>query len=135
MAGQPATSTGEPAEKERQESVWASFGRADAKLFMVIFAGTVAANVVTVMIVAVALIAARSGSNGRPHLGAVLIYLGCVIAGVVTVGVGVQALRQKRPKDTESRVIALMVAAFTLLMGLLSSVYLLVLLGYAVGVK
>lgn len=121
--------------EERERSFWASFSQADMKLFLVTFAGTVAANVVTVMVVAVALIASRPATGGRPTVGSVLIDLFCVICGVLTVGVGVHAFRQKRPKDTESRVIALMVASLTLFMGLLSSVYLLVLLGYAVGVK
>ena len=108
--------------EERERSFWAGL-QADMKLFLVTFAGTVAANVVTVMVVAVALIASRPATGGRPTVGSVLIDLFCVICGVFTVGVGVHAFRQKRPKDTESRVIALMVAAFTLFMGLLSSVY------------
>lgn len=48
------------------ESLWASFNRADMKLFIVTFAGTLAANVMTVTVVAVALLIARPLTIGRP---------------------------------------------------------------------
>ena len=124
----------EPAE-ERERSLWASFSQADMRLFLVTFAGTVAANVVTVMVVAVALIASRPSNGGRPTVGAVLIDLACVICGVMTVGIGVAAFRRKGPRDTTSRTITVMIASVTVFMGLLASVYLLILLGYAVDVK
>lgn len=67
MAEQPVPedpAEGDQVEKERQESLWASFNRADMRLLIVTFAGTVAANVVTVMVVAIAIIVARSQING-----------------------------------------------------------------------
>jgi hypothetical protein len=55
--------------EHRNESFWASFNRADAKLFLITFAGTVAANVVTVMTVAVAIIVARLLQAPAPSAG------------------------------------------------------------------
>ena len=83
----------EPAEEEEHEaSFWASFTRADTRLFLMTFAGTVAANIVTVMVVAVALIASRPSNGGRrPTVGSVLIDLFCVISGVITVRIGLAA--------------------------------------------
>jgi len=125
----------EHGDKEAEPSFWDSFTRADARLFLMTFAGTVAANVVTVMVVAVALIASRPPSSGRPTAGSVPIDLACSAAGVMAVGIGITALRRTRMNDRGSRTIALMIGAVTVFMGLISSVYLLVLLGYAVGVK
>ena len=129
-----ASTEKEPAE-EREGSLWVSFSQADMRLFLVTFAGTVAANIVTVMVVAVALIASRPANGGRPTVGSVLIDLFCVISGVMTVGIGVAAFRYKGRRDTTSRTITVMIASVTVFMGLLASVYLLILLGYAVDVK
>ena len=124
----------EPAE-ERERSLWASFSQADMRLFLVTFAGTVAANVVTVMVVAVALIVARPQISGRPTVGAVLILVGFAVTGVVMVGRNVISLLRKRPRDTTSRTLNAPLLTLTVLLGLITSEIVLVLLGLAVGVK
>jgi hypothetical protein len=134
MTGQPATAE-EGAGKEHEESFWASFTRADRRLFLITFAGTVAANVVTVMVVAIALIVARPPPGVRPTPAAVLLDLGVVVIGLMTIGIGVAALRRWRPRDTTSRANDMVTLVLTVVMGLFTLVFLLVLLGYAVGVK
>jgi hypothetical protein len=48
-------------EAPREESLWDSFTRADMKLLRITFAGTLAANVVTVMVVATVAVAGMAG--------------------------------------------------------------------------
>ena len=112
----------------------ASFTQADLKLFLVTFAGTVAANVGTVMIVAVAVIVTRPPIGVRPGAGAVLTDLCGAAIGLMTIGIGVAALRRWRSSYKTSRpeVVMLVLAA---VMGLGTLAFLLALLGYAVGVK
>jgi hypothetical protein len=57
-----------PTGAEPGESLWGSFNRADIKLFLITFAGTVAANVVTVLVVAVAVILVQHRVPGL-HVG------------------------------------------------------------------
>lgn len=133
MTEQP---TAEKAEEDSEKSFLASFTRADAKLLLITFAGTVAANVVTVMVVAFAVILARSSTTTpRPTEGAVLIDLAAVAAGVMTLGVGVSFMRQRRVGAAYSRVITLIIVVLVVAECLISAVFLLVLLGDAVGVK
>lgn len=120
---------------EREQSFWASFSQGDAKLFLVTFAGTVAANVVTVMIVAVAVVVARSGTKGRPTAFGVLIDLFCAVSGVLAVTVGVTTVRPLRKIDKTSRAVFLAVGILAVVLGLIGVLFLLILLGYAVGVK
>jgi hypothetical protein len=124
----------EPAE-EREHSFLASFSQADLRLFLITFAGTVAANVVTVMVVAVALIVARPQLGGRPTVGAVLTLVGFAAIGVVMVGRNVTSLLHKRPRDTTSRTLNAPLLTLTVILGLITSEIVLILLGLAVGVK
>jgi hypothetical protein len=134
VATTPVDSRDEHAE-EREQSLWASFSRADMRLFLVTFAGTVAANVVTVMVVAVAVIVARSGTSGRPTAGGVLIDLFCGLSGAMAVGIGVTAIRPLRKSGTQFRGVMLAIGGIAVATGLLGVVFLLIVLGYAVGVK
>jgi hypothetical protein len=105
----------------------ASFSQADLKLFVVTFAGTVAANVVTVIIVAVALLLARPPAGVRPTPAAVLIDLYAVVIGLMTVGIAIRHMRGGR-RD----LVLLFLVTITGLGGL---IFAMILLGYAVGVK
>ena len=133
MTDAPATAT--PAEKEAEKSFWASFTQADKRLRLITFAGTVAANFVTVMVVAAAVILTRPPNTSGPTLGSVLIYLGCVICGVLAVGVGITVVRRKPPAGTIFRTFAVTLGFFLVAMGLITSVFLIVLLGEAAGLK
>jgi hypothetical protein len=94
----------------------------------------VADNVVTVMVVAVAIIVARTSS--RPALGPVLIDLACVVFGLMVIFVGLIARRATSTReDTTSRTIGAVLLAVMQFCGLVTVVFLLALLGYAVGVK
>jgi hypothetical protein len=122
----------EPAE-ERQTSLWTSFSQADLKLFLITFAGTVAANLATVMVVAVALI--LDGSQ-RPTARGVISLLVIAIIGLAFVVHAITTRPRKRAHDIRSvRWAKIALMALTGLMGLLVSLYLLGLLGYAVRVK
>ena len=124
-----ASTEKEPAEEEHQESFWASFNRADAKLLLVTFAGTVAANAVTVMVVAIALISARPAFAGRPGIGTVLIYLYFVIIGALGVGTTLSLSRRAHRRWRVALVAVAVVGGLAVFDALL------ILLGYAVGVK
>jgi hypothetical protein len=82
--------------KERQESLWASFTRDDMKLFLVTFAGTVAANIVTVMVVAVAVIFARHPGgpirgHERPSSQLAPLWLWWFVLGTIGAGGGLNS--------------------------------------------
>ena len=65
------------ADEREQQSFWESLDRADKKLFLVTFAGTVAANVVTVTVLAIAVIIARPSVSGQPKTATnILWYVG-----------------------------------------------------------
>jgi hypothetical protein len=137
MAEQPAPEdqAGEDqAGKGRQESIWASFTRDDMKLLLITFAGTVAANVVTVMVVALAVIAARPTKGLRLTVSIVLIFVTYVVVGILCAAISAIATRRMRARGVTSRVIRVMIAG-VVAMGLFALVYLLVLLGLAAGVK
>jgi hypothetical protein len=119
----------EHGDKEPEPSFLASFNRADAKLFLVTFAGTVAANVITVMVVAVAVILARPQLAGRPTVGLVLVYLFLGGFGVLLTSVSIVRLRRKR---VISKMFILILMVFS---AILVSEDLLILLGFAVRVK
>lgn len=116
---------------ERQPSFLASFSQADLRLLLITFAGTVAANVVTVMVVAVALIAARPKNSERPTVASVLILALFGLIGVFIVARGAPDFRRKRARGTTTVTLRVL----TVVMGLMTLEILLVLLGYAVGVK
>jgi hypothetical protein len=106
------------------------------RLLLVTFAGTVAANLVTVMLVAIAIIFARPSNGVRPTPGTVLFYLLDVWVGTSVVVSLLTWLRKKRPRGSTSRTIATITVAFvTVTVTLSTVVVLLILLGWAVGVK
>jgi hypothetical protein len=134
-----ATTTTDDSHEERAEedhrSFLASFSPADLRLFLITFAGTVAANVVTVMVVAVAVIAARPKVSGRPTVGDVLAFLFCAICGIGFLCWFPVWVRDKRTKGKISPRENVLILIMLVLMGLITSEILLLLLGWAVGVK
>jgi hypothetical protein len=66
------------------------------RLLAVTFAGTLAANVMTVLVVAAAIIAVRSSTYPRPTLSTVLQALTMLVAGVAGVVLFTYAVRQSR---------------------------------------
>ena len=88
------------AAQEPTPSGWKSLS-SDTRLFIVTFAGTVLANVVTIMVVAVAVIIARPRVSGQPKTAVnILWYIG--LAAVSTVIVG-GAVAYSRHRDKEGR--------------------------------
>jgi hypothetical protein len=124
----------EPAE-ERQRSFWASFSQTDLRLFLVTFAGTVAANVLTVMIVAVAVIAARPENSGRPTASGALDDILVLAIAATLLGISMAAWSPWRPWVGRLRALNVVGPVITVVLGLFTLVYLLILLGYAAGVK
>lgn len=64
------------AEQETRTSFWASFTQADMRVLVITFAGTLAANIVTVLVVAVAVVVARSSAHPKPTGSSVLSTMG-----------------------------------------------------------
>jgi hypothetical protein len=115
-------------EKEAEPSFWASFNRTDAKLLVVTIVGTLAANVVTVMVVAVAIIVVGA-SRSRPSSDLVYTTLLDTVLGILVTGFLVSSFRRARGGFKVIRaVIAIMSGLFTVQL-------LLILLGYAANIK
>jgi hypothetical protein len=123
-------------EDASERSFWASFSQADLRLFLVTFAGTVAANMVTVMVVALALIASRPprGKQGANAGGVVILVIFSVL-GLASVIVSVAALRRNRSKHTMDLTTKVILATLAVSLGVLAVLSLLILLGWAAGVK
>ena len=130
MATTPDDTHEEPAEEERQESFWDSFNRADAKLFLVTFAGTVAANVLTVMLVAIAIISDRARFVKPTSTGVIFSLIVALFGGLGIVGAR-QVLREKG-QTRLNKGVGWIVVAFMCSVTLL---IVLSLLGYAAGIK
>jgi hypothetical protein len=121
------------AEDAKPESLL--FNRADAKLLLVTFAGTVAANIVTVMVVAVAIILVRKPGTSHalpapPGLVPTAL-ITCLAVAVLTIG-ATWVRKRWFASDPGARVMLWMLwlsAAFLIM------IFVLILLGYAVGVK
>ena len=95
-----AMATEDGAAQEPTPSGWKSLS-SDTRLFIVTFAGTVLANVVTIMVVAVAVIIARPRVSGQPKTAVnILWYIG--LAAVSTVIAG-GAVAYSRHRDKEGR--------------------------------
>ena len=118
-------------EEKKAESFLASFNRADAKLLIVTFAGTVAGGLATVMVVAVAIICVRWEASQSPsaiHLTIIVLSgLGVGISAIIS---GLSGFRRyhavfDRRADLAVALMGVAIVTFTLLL----------LLGYAVGVK
>lgn len=135
MATTTADDSHEEAAKERQPSFLGSFSQADLRLFLITFAGTVTANVLTVMVVAVAIILARPQISEPPNATDVLVFLLCAISGIGFLPFLVLFVRDKRAKGKISPREDVLILVVLTLLGLLGTLALLTLLGWAVGVK
>jgi hypothetical protein len=130
MAEEPATVEEPAKEQEHQESFWASFNQADMKLFVLTFAGTVAANIVTVMVVAVAVILVRAKRtptwSALLYSAAAATFLGYVITTVA---------RFLPSSNRTKRLIRISSLPFGLLVCFGVLLLVLILLGDAAGIK
>jgi hypothetical protein len=134
---QPDPTGGEPAKESDPKSAWARLP-ADTRLLLVTVAGTLIANVLTVLVVALAIIVAKKGVSGtlasRWALGG-LVACGGIGAVVVAHWLDKRPslARVVRPRHVRSIVNYLMSILFGAL--LLVFVYLLAVLGKAAGVR
>ena len=70
--------------KKQDEPILRSFSRDDAKLLIITFAGTVAANIITVILVGLAIVSARSsGFTTHRSWSSILLDVAVLIAGIV----------------------------------------------------
>ncbi len=119
-------------EKRSSEREAARWSRSDTRLLLVTFLGTVAANLLTVLIVALAILFARGGNTGvalygaaalNPALGLeVLVIVGSLMALLL-----IRRLRRSVPLREQGNLllVCVVIAAMTALL----------LLGFAEGVK
>jgi hypothetical protein len=133
------TDTGR-AEKEREPSFVASFTAADWRLLVMTFTGTLAANVVTVVVVALAVIVARymlsTEANG-PHPN-VPLYLGlsalCCVVNVPLIIVAV-VIARKTPDGRRQAIARRLMIASAAVGSPITLLLMLILLGAATGVR
>jgi ABC-type glycerol-3-phosphate transport system permease component len=109
--------------------------RDDVKLFCVTFAATVAGTIVTAMIAGAAVALDRSKFVGRPNFLAILLLSWPAFWGIVAVVVVVRESRHKHNEDNEDTLRRSHRRLLVLLVALGTAFLLLVLLGYAAGVK
>src|SRR5262245_46499455 len=126
--------------KERESSFWRTFTQSDMRLLLLTFAGTLAANVMTVVVVAFAIIAAHAlrpyKDNTPPTPGTMLEMVALGVLWIAMLTGCVIALRQRnRPNTTAGRIFARVTVAATAALTLMTATLLLALLGYAVGVE
>lgn len=115
-----------------QRPFWASFNRNDAKLLLITFAGTVAANLVTVMVAAVAIISVTG--SPRPTTQSVVDALIFGVGALALTGLGLVIVRQRWHEPNRrflnaSWIISLISMSFTALY------WLLLLVGYVARIK
>jgi hypothetical protein len=113
----------------KKESLWDSFTRTDLKLLIVTFAGTLAANIVTVIVVAVAVVIARWNLAGQRL--SIRVVIGNLVAAVVFMGCEIIIIRRMRRTGQKDILLVTLVAAS----GLFILLFVLVLIGYASGVR
>lgn len=122
--------------EERDTSFWSSFSQDDIRLLVVTFAGTVAANVVTAVVVAVAVIAARPSPGYQITSAGVLKTIGLVLLGALITLTGTVAIRWTRKRGWPfARWITVILLVLVAVAAVGTLVFVLVLLGLAVGVK
>lgn len=131
-----ATTKPDDTDEEWQPPLLGNFSQADLKLLLITFGGTVAANVVTVMVVALAVILSRPRVVGVPlNVNAVVAFLVCAVSGLGFLPFLILYFRDKRAKGMISPREDVLIVVLLMLMGLLGTLALLTLLGWAVGVK
>jgi hypothetical protein len=121
----------EHAGKDAEPSFWDSFNQADVKLFVVTFAGTLAANIVTVLVVAFAVIADRTSNRPVDTPITIALTAPVVFVGFLAMTAGDRLLRRQR-KIARRRKVFLWILVLTWPIVLTA---VLVLLGWAAGIK
>jgi hypothetical protein len=121
----------QPEGRAEQHSSLTSFDQADLKLLVVTFAGTLAANIVTAFVVAIAIIEARPGFLGRPTLFHDLFEPAFGLALSLSTIIVVRISGRGNTTARERRFTSVSI----LIMGLFACSQVLVLLGLALGVK
>lgn len=139
MTSQSATaSEGDPAEPTtKPQSFWASFSGPDLRTLAVTIMGTLIANLVTIMVVAIAIgldraftrpsVAGPLGAGGVVYICGVLAFFFAVFAA----GLGYQSARLRRTTGRHSRVLTSACATS----GCATLIFVLVLLGAAAGFR
>jgi hypothetical protein len=122
-----------PEHETNELSFWRSFSQADIRLLVVTTAGTVIGAVLTVAIVAVAIITAKlfAGSGGLAGTGA---FIGSMLGGLLAVAILMGQTLRFVPPDWRIVVRSLRLLMYGLA-GIFLMFFLFGLLGYAAGIK
>jgi hypothetical protein len=131
--------TDESADSERpNKPIFQSWTPGDIKLLIITIAGTVAANIITVIVVALAIIAARSGRPTSNTPGAYAFLLGATSFPVITVYMAFSYLhhiRHRRSNSFGDQAFKWVLTILGLASGCIALVYILTWIGFAVGIK
>ncbi len=113
---------------EEEQSFWASFDQADMKLFLVTFAGTLAATILAVVVVGLGLLLIRLARDQHQGFMGLVDTAGVAGGGAIIVLTPVLLLSRrtrKRAVDAAANVAAIMILAILLLAAI----------GYLAGIK
>jgi amino acid transporter len=123
----------------KEESVLQGLTKEDGKLFLITVAATVVANIVTVIIVAIAIILARSA---RPHPATPANYAFSFVFALVPALVGLPTLYSlsrfkgsSQLSDNVNKVIKLIIRVLVIVVGTLSLLFILAWIGFAAGIS
>lgn len=115
-----------------KKPVFPSFSQDDIKLLMITFAGTVAANIVTVLFVGLAIVAAHSADITHLSLISILVLPVVTIGGIMVPIVVRTSLRRLRDSD---KLLKKIVIGLTIFLTGCTIYFLLVWVGIAAGIK
>jgi len=125
-------------ESSNENSIFRNITKDDVKLFIITILATVAANIITVIIVALAVIVARGARPTPPTPGNYAINfalsLGPMILLWSAVFPGLRILATHKMPDLFAKVFKWLIVALLVAEGIITMIYILMWIGFAVGI-
>jgi hypothetical protein len=134
----PETKDKPPDGEKKRDPIFRNWTSDDSKLLIITIAATVVANIFTVILVALAVIVARSMRPNPGTPGSYAFFFGSSLFPLMGVWVILSFLRiTRRGKEVDftGRVIKWIIIAVGILEGFFALLYVLGMIGFAVGVK
>ena len=124
--------------EKKRDSIFGNWTSDDSKLLIITIAATVVANIFTVILVALTVIVARSMRPNPGTPGSYVFFFGSSLLPLIGVWMilsFLRATRRGKEVDLTSRVIKWIIIAVGILEGFFALLYVLGMIGFAVGVK
>ena len=134
----PETKDKPPDTEKKRDSIFTNWTSGDSKLLIITIAATVVANIFTVILVALAVIVARSMRPNPGTPGSYAFFVGSSLFPLIGVWMILSFLRitrRRKEVDFTGRVIKWIIIAVGILEGFFALLYVLGMIGFAVGVR